>query len=77
MGVIDEKSRYGYKLAQHGILVPSGEEEVLARALVFLLENKKACEDMAESGRAFVLERYSMERLVKDIKSLYKEILSN
>ena len=77
MGVVDEKSSDGYKLAQHGILVPSGEGEVLARALVFLLENKRACEDMAERGRQFVLNQYSMQRLVKDIKSLYKEILSN
>ena len=77
MGVIDEKSRDGYKLAQHGILIPSGEEEVLARALVFLQENKKAGEDMAERGREFVLNRYSSQRLVNDIKSLYKEILSN
>ncbi len=76
MGVIDERSRDGYKLAQHGILVPSGEGEVLARALLFLLENKKACEDMAERGREFVLNQYSMQRLVKDMKTLYKEILS-
>jgi glycosyltransferase involved in cell wall biosynthesis len=76
MGLIDEKSRDGYKLAQHGILVPSGEGEVLARALLFLLENKKVCEDMAERGREFVLNQYSMQRLVKDVKSLYKEILS-
>jgi len=77
MGLIDEESKDGYKLAQHGILVPSGDAELLARALSFLYENKKASHEMAERGREFVLNHYSMERLVKDIKSLYKEILAN
>jgi glycosyltransferase involved in cell wall biosynthesis len=77
MGFIDEESKDGYMLAQHGILVPSGDGEVLARALSFLDENRKASKEMAERGREFVLNHYSVERLVKDIKSLYKEILSS
>ncbi len=76
MGFIDEESEDGYTLAQHGILVPSGNGEALARALSFLYENRKASEETAERGRKFVLNQYSLERLVKDIKSLYKEILS-
>jgi glycosyltransferase involved in cell wall biosynthesis len=77
MGFIDEESKDGYTLAQHGILVPSGDGEVVARALSFLDENRKASKEMAERGREFVLNHYSVERLVKDIKSLYKEILSS
>jgi glycosyltransferase involved in cell wall biosynthesis len=77
MGFIDEESEEGYKLAQHGILVPSGDGEVLARALSFLHENRKASNEMAELGKKFVLNHYSLQRLVKDIKSLYKEILAN
>jgi glycosyltransferase involved in cell wall biosynthesis len=75
MGVIDEESKDGYTRAQHGILVPSGDGEGLARALSFLHEDRKAANEMAKQGREFVLNHYSVERLVKDIKSLYKEIL--
>jgi len=77
MGGIDEESRDGYKRAQHGILVPSGEGEAFARALLFLLENREAAKEMGERGREFVLERYSTERLLKDIKSLYDDILTS
>jgi glycosyltransferase involved in cell wall biosynthesis len=77
MGVIDEESKDGYTRAQHGILVPSGDGEGLARALSFLQENRKVSDEMAKRGREFVLNHYSMERLVKDVKSLYKEILAN
>ena len=77
MGVIDEESKDSYKLAQHGILVPSGDGEGLARALAFLHENREASYEMAKRGREFVRHRYSQERLVKDIKSLYREILSS
>jgi glycosyltransferase involved in cell wall biosynthesis len=76
MGLIVEESKDGYTLAQHGILVPSGDGEVLAKALSFLYENREASNGMAERGREFVLHHYSVQRLVKDIKSLYKEILS-
>jgi glycosyltransferase involved in cell wall biosynthesis len=77
MGVIDEESKDGYTRAQHGILVPSGDGEGLARALSFLHENRKVSDEMAKHGREFVLNHYSVERLVKDIKSLYKEILTS
>jgi glycosyltransferase involved in cell wall biosynthesis len=77
MGVIDEESKAGYTLAQHGILVSSGDGEGLARALCFLHEKREVSEKMAQRGREFVRNRYSQERLVKDIKSLYKEILAS
>ena len=77
MGVFDEESKDGYTRAQHGILVPSGDGEGLARALSFLQENRKVSDVMAKRGREFVRNRYSQERLVKDIKALYKGILAS
>ena len=77
MGVIDQDSKHGYTRAQHGILVASGDGEGLARALAFLHENRQVSQEMAKRGREFVLKHYSMERLVKDIKSMYKEILAS
>jgi glycosyltransferase involved in cell wall biosynthesis len=77
MGAIDQDSKHGYTRAQHGILVASGDGEGLARALAFLHENRQVSKEMAKRAREFVLKHYSMERLVKDIKSLYKEILAS
>jgi len=75
-GVVDEKASNGFKLAQNGILVPSNRGKILARALVFLLKNREVSKKMAKHAREFVLRRYSMERLVKDIESLYSELIS-
>ncbi|MBW1766970.1 MAG: glycosyltransferase family 4 protein [Deltaproteobacteria bacterium] len=74
LGIIDKRSTHGYKLARNGILVPSGRGEILARALLFLLENRDVSKKMAEHAREFVLNRYSIERLVKDIEALYREL---
>ena len=76
-GVVDEKASNGFKLAQNGILVPSNSGKALARALVFLLKNKEVSKKMARDAREFVLNRYSMERLVKDMESLYSEVISD
>jgi glycosyltransferase involved in cell wall biosynthesis len=79
MGDIDQHSngKDGYTRAQHGILVNSGDGEGLARALSFLHENRRVSEEMGKRGKEFVLNHYSIERLVKDIESLYKEILAS
>ena len=75
LGIIDKRSTDGYKLAQNGILVPSGKGEILAKALLFLSENREVSKKIAEHAREFVVNRYSMERLVKDIKALYSQLI--
>jgi glycosyltransferase involved in cell wall biosynthesis len=75
LGAVIEKSVDGYKLAQNGILVPSGEGKTLAKALLFLLENKGVSQEMVKRGKEFVLNRYTTERLVKDIETLYSDLL--
>ena len=44
--------------------------------LIFLMKNREASKKMAKNAREFVLNRYSMERLVKDTESLYSELIS-
>ena len=75
LGMVDGRSTEGYIVAQNGILVPAGKAEILAKALLFLLENRDKSKEMGKRGREYVLNHYSMERLVKDIESLYKELL--
>jgi glycosyltransferase involved in cell wall biosynthesis len=75
-GLVDEKASNGFKLAQNGILVPSRNGEILARALIFMMKNRETSKKMAKNAREFVLNRYSIERLVKDTESLYSELIS-
>lgn len=75
LGSIDRSSSEGYKLAKNGILIPSGRADILAKALFFLRENKQMSDNMAEHARKDVLDRFSMERLVGDIGTLYKELM--
>lgn len=72
----DEKSSYnGYRLARHGVLIPSGNSKILAEALLYIQENKGASKAMAERAREFVLNKHSLKRLIKEIESLYSELV--
>jgi len=75
LGPVDTRSAEGYNLARHGILVPSGEREMLARALLFASEHRGAMDRMARRARSFVLETYGLERLTRDLDGLYRELL--
>jgi glycosyltransferase involved in cell wall biosynthesis len=62
-------------LTENGILISSGDSEALAEALIYTIENRKEVKDMTDRARDFVLQNYCMERLVKDMGSLYSELL--
>ena len=76
MGEIDERSINGYKLGQNGILIPSRNAEILAKALLYLSENREFIRRMGNQGRQSVLNRYSMGRLIGDMDALYRELVS-
>jgi glycosyltransferase involved in cell wall biosynthesis len=76
-GPIDTGTDDGYHLARRGILVPSGKREALAEALLFVLNNRASLNRMTEGARAFALHQYAVERLVKDLDSLYRELMQD
>jgi glycosyltransferase involved in cell wall biosynthesis len=75
LGQVDKAPGEGYKLAQNGILVPSDRPESLAKALVFLLNHRQRSQEMAVRGKAFVLRRFSLDRLAGDIEALYRGLM--
>jgi glycosyltransferase involved in cell wall biosynthesis len=77
LGEVDNGTGDGYKLAKHGILVPSGNAEALAEALLFVSENRAVAQTMVDHAKEFVLARYSLERLVSDMEALYSDLLNN
>jgi glycosyltransferase involved in cell wall biosynthesis len=72
---VDKERGEGYKLARRGILVASGDSKALAEALLFVLREKSLASQIAEQARSHVLQKYSLERLVRDMAALYEGLL--
>src|SRR5215213_6914560 len=59
-----------------GRLVPPGEREALAAALLELFREQERTARMAELAQRQVLERYQARRLVADVDRLYRQLLT-
>lgn len=60
-----------------GFIVPTESPQDVADALEALLEDPNRRSEMGEAGRSFVAERFSAERLVSDIRTLYSSLLKS
>jgi len=58
-----------------GILVPTGNSAVLAKAIDYLLKNRDVRLKMACEGRKLVERRYSLENACKTLISIYKQLI--
>jgi len=63
------------KDGETGYLVPARQSQPLAAAIVRVIENAQAAEQMGRSGRFSVKEKFSLDRLVSDTEALYEELL--
>ena len=61
---------------EDGFLAGVGDVETLAQRLAELAADPELRARMGESGRARVLTRYSVERLVDDVDELYRSLLA-
>jgi glycosyltransferase involved in cell wall biosynthesis len=59
---------------ERGLLVPPGEPEALAAAVVDVLAGSEAARRRAQAGREHVLAQHSSERLFRDMHALYREL---
>jgi glycosyltransferase involved in cell wall biosynthesis len=59
-----------------GLLVPSGDADALAEAIVELLRDPARRRALGRAGREAVRTRFAAERLVADVERLYAELLS-
>lgn len=64
-----------YQVCDRGIRVPRGDEEAFASALARLAADPQLQKDMGARGFEFVQRNYGKERLVEDIKRLYRELM--
>ncbi len=63
------------KEEMNGLLVKSGDVGAFADKLISLLESPDRREHLGENGRRSVIDKYSKERLVGDIESLYRDLM--
>jgi glycosyltransferase involved in cell wall biosynthesis len=60
-----------------GLVTPEGDAEALTDALQRLFADDSLRADLAERGRARVLERYTHERIAEQTVKLYRELLNS
>jgi len=61
---------------EHGRLVPAGDPEAVAAAILDNLRGLDGARVRAASGREKVLREHSAERLIGDVDALYRELLA-
>jgi glycosyltransferase involved in cell wall biosynthesis len=63
-----------YSVCERGIVAPSGDVKALCRGLERLVNDEALRLKLGRSGRRFVEEYYSKDRLLADVNRLYEEI---
>jgi glycosyltransferase involved in cell wall biosynthesis len=61
---------------EFGRLVPPAQPEALAQAIIETLGGMETARQRASNGRAFVLARHSISRLLEDVDGLYRALLA-
>ncbi len=59
-----------------GFVTPAGDAAAFAEALLKLTEDAALRERFGAAGRSFVQERFSYQRLIRDMDAYYKELLA-
>ena len=60
---------------QTGRLVPLGDAEQVAQAIISLLRDSKTRQHMTDAARTAVKEKFSLARMVNETEALYREAL--
>ena len=58
------------KDGEHGFLVPPNDVEALAEKITYLIENPEVAREMGESGRKFILSRFSTESYTSNFSKM-------
>ncbi len=66
----------GVSRAERGLLVPPEDERALVHALQYLRDREEEAAAMGERARTHAVTAFGLERLVKDLEGLYRELMS-
>jgi len=80
-GVVDllgqkTSSADGFHICERGVLVEEKDATTFAKGLDLLITDESLRHEIATRGREFVEKNYSKERLLRDVASLYQQMLS-
>ncbi len=67
----------GFSVFERGIGCESGDVEGFTKGLIYLAKNEKLREELGSRGREFAVARFGKERLVRDIRNLYRRETSS
>ena len=79
-GVVDllgeekTKDENGFAVCERGLRAQSNDVEAFSRGLVRLIEDEVLRSELGARGEDFVKRAYSKERLIEDVKNLYREL---
>ncbi len=78
-GVVDllgevRKNTNSFKICERGVSMPSDEAELFYQGLIYLAKDKNLRVELGNEGKKYITARYSKERLVDDIKQLYRHL---
>ena len=74
VGGVLELIKESEKDAETGYLVPAADSARLADQMIYALTNEAESAARAARGRAFVVEQFSMQRMVGATERLYDEL---
>ena len=60
-----------------GVLVPKGEPEALARAIIELLDDNEYRNWLGSNAKALVTSEYSWDKKIREIEKYYLDLLKN
>jgi glycosyltransferase involved in cell wall biosynthesis len=75
VGPGDGEEIQGYKVAERGLLVPSANPIILTKVVLLLTRHREWAEQTAEKASKYVCKQFSQDRLVKNMESLYEELM--
>jgi len=64
----------GFSICERGICIDTFIPEDFKNGLQYLIDRKESRERLAEQGQKFVLANYGKDRLISDIKGLYRNL---
>ncbi|HKX83176.1 MAG TPA: glycosyltransferase, partial [Pyrinomonadaceae bacterium] len=74
LGEVDERVD-GFQIHERGVGIPGNEVAEFTNGLIYLAKDEKLRLRLARAGREFVHSNYGKDRLVSDIKSLYRNLI--
>ncbi len=68
------KTNANFRVMERGIIVEPGDSFSFAAAITFILQNNSVRKNIQERGRDFAKDRFTRERLIRDVENLYNKI---